>query len=120
MSTVSSHLSPTDGGIVATTLRLPEDLERKLSSYCTEVGATKNRLIAIALPAYLDDSLPPRPALSPRYPAVISGVLSLRGAHAAERDRRRRRGRGHPAQAIRQAARRLGVDATVRRRGRGH
>jgi hypothetical protein len=48
---------------VATTLRLPEDLDRRLSTYCAAVGATKNRLTVLALRAYLDDAPPPRVAL---------------------------------------------------------
>jgi len=44
-------------------LRLPEDLDAKLATYCASIGATKNRVTTIALKAYLDDAPPPRVAL---------------------------------------------------------
>jgi predicted DNA-binding protein len=38
---------------VATTLRLPRELDERLSAYCEDVGAVKNRVVVLALREYL-------------------------------------------------------------------
>jgi predicted transcriptional regulator len=40
--------------MTATTVRLPEDLDERLSAYCATTGAVKNRVMALALRSYLD------------------------------------------------------------------
>jgi hypothetical protein len=46
---------------MASTLRLPEDLDAQLGSYCARVGAVKTRVVVLALRSYLGDG--PTPAL---------------------------------------------------------
>jgi hypothetical protein len=46
---------------VATTLRLPVDVEERLDAYCEAVGATKNRVTALALRTYLEMTAPALP-----------------------------------------------------------
>ena len=53
---------------MASTLRLPPDLDHRLAEHCREHGATKNRVCVIALRHYLDDAPPPRVALTLREP----------------------------------------------------
>lgn len=50
---------------MAATLRLPQDLDHKLSTYCEQIGATKNRVTCLALRAYLDDGPVARVAPGP-------------------------------------------------------
>jgi predicted transcriptional regulator len=60
--------------VAATTVRLPDDLDERLSAYCAEVGAVKNRLVALAMREYLEDDPPPRVALAPREPAALEAA----------------------------------------------
>jgi hypothetical protein len=56
---------------MASTLRLPTDVEEQLAAYCTRVGATKNRVCVLALRSYLGDgapALPVRRDFDPRPP----------------------------------------------------
>ena len=62
--------------MAASTVRLPEHLEERLSSYCETTGATKNRALCIALAAFLDDGPVPRAALGPREPDVSRSPAS--------------------------------------------
>ena len=66
---------------MAATLRLPQDLDEKLSSYCTRIGGSKNRVITIALRAYLDDAPPPWVMLDLQEPdhSAFAGERPLRG-----------------------------------------
>jgi len=59
---------------MASTLRLPDDLDEKLSDYCTRVRATKNRVCVIALRQYLDDGAAPR--VDPDGPRERDGPLA--------------------------------------------
>jgi hypothetical protein len=45
--------------MAAMTVRLPEDLDERLSEYCLEVGAVKNRVISLALRSYLGEGHAP-------------------------------------------------------------
>ena len=40
----------------APTVRLPEELDERLAAWCATTGAVKNRVVAIALRAFLTDS----------------------------------------------------------------
>lgn len=44
---------------IATTLRLPQELNERVSASCEDVGAVKNRVVVLALNEYLD-GLPKR------------------------------------------------------------
>ena len=48
---------------MASTLRLPTDLEQRLGDYCAQVGAAKSRVVVLALRSYLGDDGTPTPAL---------------------------------------------------------
>jgi len=50
----------------ATTVRLLEGLHERLSAYCEQVGAVRNRVIALAVASYLDEG--PAPALPVQPP----------------------------------------------------
>ena len=43
---------------MASTLRLPRDLDEQLAEYCASVGAAKSRVVVIALRGYLDGNTP--------------------------------------------------------------
>jgi predicted DNA-binding protein len=45
---------------VATTLRLPQELDERLTAYCENSGAVKNRVTVLALRDYLDGRVPER------------------------------------------------------------
>jgi hypothetical protein len=56
-----------EGGdrVKVTTLRLPDDLDARLSEYCQAVGAVRNRVAVLALQSWLDDDPPPRVHVQP-------------------------------------------------------
>jgi hypothetical protein len=62
------------GKAMASTLRLPQDLDDKLSTYCERVGATKNRVTCLALRAYLGEE--PAPRVAPDRAREPDGPLS--------------------------------------------
>jgi hypothetical protein len=47
--------------VATTTVRLPDELDEQLATYCAQTGAVKNRVVALALRAWLGDG--PAPAL---------------------------------------------------------
>jgi hypothetical protein len=51
---------------MASTLRLPEELDAQLGEHCAHVGAVKSRVVALALRSYLGER--PTPALPLRPP----------------------------------------------------
>ena len=62
---------------MASTLRLPEDLDARLADHCRAVGATKNRVCVIALKHYVGDAPPPRVALTSTEPAAAAEATRL-------------------------------------------
>jgi hypothetical protein len=56
---------------MATTLRLPLDVEERLDAYCQSVGATKNRVTALALRSYLEMTAPALPVARDFDPRVV-------------------------------------------------
>jgi predicted transcriptional regulator len=60
--------------VAATTVRLPDDLDERLSRYCATTGAVKNRVVALALREYLEDEPAPRVVLTPREPASLKAA----------------------------------------------
>ena len=54
--------------MAASTVRLPPDLDRELSSYCLTRGASKNRVVVLALRSWLSDA-PSAPPVYPRHEA---------------------------------------------------
>jgi len=47
--------------MAATTIRLPDELDEALEEHCETYGATKNRVVAIALRSYLGEPAPALP-----------------------------------------------------------
>jgi len=47
--------------MVATTVRLDDDLHRKLAGYCKASGAVQNRVVALALKSWLSETAPTLP-----------------------------------------------------------
>lgn len=51
---------------MASTLRLPSDLEERLGDYCASVGAAKSRVVVLALRSYLgEEGAPALPVARP-------------------------------------------------------
>lgn len=68
---------------MASTLRLPADVEQRLAAYCTEVGATKNRVCVIALRSYLEDRSAALPVQPPSDSAFESELVRTFNARPA-------------------------------------
>lgn len=64
---------------MATTLRLPEQLQLEANRYASSLGLSLNGLIAVALREYLDERAPgverpqPEPGKSPAKPPLLTG-----------------------------------------------
>jgi hypothetical protein len=61
---------------MATRLRLPDEVEEHLDAYCAAVGASKNRVTALALRSYLGLPVPALPVARDFDPAPQSAEES--------------------------------------------
>ena len=110
---------------VATTLRLPQELDERLSAYCEDVGAVKNKVVVLALRVYLGAF----PKCDQEFVDALRSESDAREVERARRSTAQRRPRAGllvAAVRARQHGRHsvwlLGVTASARarpRRGRG-